>query len=552
MKVFQRFQTHLLGASLFFSAVTLSVAQTPVLIKDIRPDLSDSWTFYCDKTNPNFIKMNNGKVFFFAEDKSSEPVPILTDGTAAGTARLADVYAGIAHTQIYDEANNKLYFTGRKNIFISSKADEELWVSDGTKAGTVKVKDIEPTEEYGSEPSNFVLLDSKLYFAAKGTKGGLYISDGTDAGTKRLSSSYVNKIFKFNNKVYFGASLTFNGDIKFWETNGTSPGTKVINLPFTNGYGDSFVTDNSIYLYDGYDIKKLNTNDNTLSDVIYDTKANGLVRFAFSIGNKDFFLTVKETFIDPTAKNALYETDGTAAGTKFIKELTTKIPFWNNFAIAESFIATESENPKTGEKELLVTDGTAAGTFEIDLNKADGSNPRNFCRVGNRIYFSAKHTNSDGTKSYGEELMITDGTVAGTKLVADIYVGDQNGYPSGLTYINFQGKPTLFFFASDGFKGKEPYKMEVPLITSNKDIQVKSNLFTLFPNPSNGVIHILTADNATGTTVELSDINGRVLYQSVLNNEDNTINLTLDNGLYFVKLKTTKGEYQVKKLLVMQ
>jgi hypothetical protein len=122
----------------------------------------------------------------------------------------------------------------------------------------------------------------------------------------------------------------------------------------------------------------------------------------------------------------------------------------------------------------------------------------------------------------------------------------------GLTYINFEGKPNLFFFANSGPLGKEPYKMEVPLITSNKDIQVESNLFTLFPNPSNGVIHILTADNATGTTVELSDINGRVLYQSVLNNQDNTINPTLDNGLYFVKLRTTKGEYQVKKLLIMQ
>jgi ELWxxDGT repeat protein len=199
-----------------------------------------------------------------------------------------------------------------------------------------------------------------------------------------------------------------------------------------------------------------------------------------------------------------------------------------------------------------VTDGTAAGTFEIDLNKAEGSNPRNFCRVGNRIYFSAKHTNSDGTKSYGEELIVTDGTVVGTKMVLDFASGPSSSNPVGLTYINFEGKPNLFFFANSGPLGKEPYKMEVPLITSNKDIQVESNLFTLFPNPSNGVIHILTADNATGTTVELSDINGRVLYQSVLNNQDNTINPTLDNGLYFVKLRTTKGEYQVKKLLIMQ
>jgi ELWxxDGT repeat protein len=541
---------HFLGAAALSSIILVAAkAQSPILIKDIRPNQSDSWSFYCERTNPNFIKMNNGKVFFFAEDQLSEPVPMLTDGTAAGTARLADVYAGIAHIQIYDAASNKLYFTGRKNIFVTSKADEELWVTDGTKTGTVKVKDIEPTGEYGSEPHNFVMLDSKLYFAAEGSKGGFFITDGTEAGTIRLSNAYVRNVFKFKNKIYLSASANFNGNNKLWETDGTMAGTKELKMSLSDGYGGYFVTKNNLYVYDGFFLKNLDPSTKTLSTVI-DTKVSGGIGFMTALKGKDYFFTVENSSTPVTGKNALYETDGTEAGTKFIKELNTKILASDNYAIGESFMAIQSENPKTGEKELLLTNGTVSGTFEVDLNKNKGSDPRKFCQIGDRVYFSAKHTNPDGTKDYGNELMVTDGTVAGTKMVLDFASGPSSSNPVGLTYINFEGKPNLFFFANSGPLGDEPYRMEVPLITPTVEQYSVVDLFTLFPNPSNGIVHIITHNNELESKIELLDISGRIIYQDVLNSQSNTINISLENGMYFVKVTNQKGEFQTQKLMI--
>src|SRR5580704_11931564 len=60
----------------------------------------------------------------------------------------------------------------------------ELWKSDGTAAGTVMVKDIDPGSD-GSFPNSLTNVNGTLYFSADdGTDGfELWKSDGTAAGT---------------------------------------------------------------------------------------------------------------------------------------------------------------------------------------------------------------------------------------------------------------------------------------------------------------------------------------------------------------------------------
>ena len=62
----------------------------------------------------------------------------------------------------------------------------ELWKTDGTKAGTVLVKDIRPGEcDYRQAPSDLTAVGGTLFFTADdGTHGReLWKSDGTAAGT---------------------------------------------------------------------------------------------------------------------------------------------------------------------------------------------------------------------------------------------------------------------------------------------------------------------------------------------------------------------------------
>ncbi len=89
--------------------------------------------------------------------------------------------------------------------------------------------------------------------------------------------------------------------------------------------------------------------------------------------------------------------------------------------------------------ELFRTDGTAAGTYLVrDINIGSGSsNPGNFTRVENTLYFTA----DDGCTGY--ELWKSDGTESGTVLVKDIQPGPRGAQKSQLT-----GAGGLLFFTS--------------------------------------------------------------------------------------------------------
>ena len=96
-----------------------------------------------------------------------------------------------------------------------------------------------------------------------------------------------------------------------------------------------------------------------------------------------------------------------------------------------------------------MTDGTAAGTALVaDINpgsaqllRADG-----FTALGNgKALFSA----DDGT--HGQELWVTDGTAAGTALVADINPGSARLRRLRLTAL---GNGKALFSADDGTHGR--------------------------------------------------------------------------------------------------
>src|SRR6202035_1753848 len=71
--------------------------------------------------------------------------------------------------------------------------------------------------------------------------------------------------------------------------------------------------------------------------------------------------------------------------------------------------------------------------------------------VNGTVFFSA----NDGT--HGSELWESNGTAAGTQLVADIMPGSSGSFPTGLT--NFSGQ--LLFSVNDGVHGFEPWVLDL-------------------------------------------------------------------------------------------
>jgi ELWxxDGT repeat protein len=112
-----------------------------------------------------------------------------SDGTAAGTqpvkrfAPTPGPYGGTFCPLQLARSGGKLFLSAAEQ-----PGDVELWVSDGTPAGTQLLKDIRPGEQ-GSSPLQLTDGYGTLLFAADDGVHGreLWASDGTAAGTRLLA-----------------------------------------------------------------------------------------------------------------------------------------------------------------------------------------------------------------------------------------------------------------------------------------------------------------------------------------------------------------------------
>src|SRR5262249_5020792 len=107
----------------------------------------------------------------------------------------------------------------------------ELWVTDGTPAGTTPLKDINPNGY--ADPKDLVAQGSYVYFTADdGTTGReLWRTDGTADGTIRLADLYpgpdspdIESLTPTTGGLYFSAITPTSGR-ELWVTDGTPEGT---------------------------------------------------------------------------------------------------------------------------------------------------------------------------------------------------------------------------------------------------------------------------------------------------------------------------------------
>src|SRR5262249_38240065 len=101
--------------------------------------------------------------------------------------------------------------------------------------------------------------------------------------------------------------------------------------------------------------------------------------------------------------------------------------------------------------ELWHSDGTVAGTAMVaDLVPGpQGIDPRNLCSLGSRVFFTGNII------GLGDELWVSDATPAGTRLVLDIAPGSASSSPQWFVALPALGK--VIFSATDPTAGREPW-----------------------------------------------------------------------------------------------
>ena len=118
---------------------------------------------------------------------------------------------------------------------------------------------------------------------------------------------------------------------------------------------------------------------------------------------------------------------------------------------------------------------------------ANGSSPRRFVRIGELSFFRACD------RPHGCELWQSDGTAAGTRLVADLCAGPCSSEPE---HLMASRDDVLFFSADDGQHGREPWVYEPGSFDPQPQMLVDANPGAL-PSDPVGFVQTLTGEVST-------------------------------------------------------
>ncbi len=264
------------------------------------------------------------QVFFVADDGFHGFELWMSDGSVEGTAMVTDLEPG-------PEGSSPEWLTAAQGLlFFSAKlgVDRELWKSDGTHDGTALVKDINPI--YQSYPRLLTAHRDRLFFFADDGEHGpeLWSSDGTGPGTALVvelapfGSSSAEALLSVGDRLFLSGGNTEAG-FGLWVSDGTAAGTRRISPVSVTGRFKPAVFRGAlvfsvwnpsqgrteIWKSDGTEAGTVQLLGGPQGPLVGDP--TGLVVF----GDRLFFTTWQGV-------DALWESDGTPDGTRFVRAAT--------------------------------------------------------------------------------------------------------------------------------------------------------------------------------------------------------------------------------------
>ncbi|WP_052573125.1 ELWxxDGT repeat protein [Haloferula sp. BvORR071] len=459
-----------LGSTIFYSSGGLSselwktdgTAEGTMLVKDLNSVTGSS---------PGYLTPGDGVVYFIATENNRGTELYRSDGSAAGTSILKDICpgSGSSYPQELTMVGNTLYFVADDGV-----NGRELWKSDGTPAGTVMVKAIAPTSNQ-QVPVSLTAFGGKIYFIANDGVSGteLWASDGTAAGTSvvkdinpgvtsSFSANAPGALMVAGDAIYFSAYAPGMG-LELWKSDGSEGGTVMVKdlNPGAGGSNPKLLGAAGSRLF-------FATNPNVMgvgwSLCVTDGTAGGTktlpdINPGVGITIKDYEVSGNLLYFstaDSSSGVELWRSDGSPGGTFRVADIcpgsaSSTPTVLTAFKDGILFAADDGVHGV----ELWKSNGTAAGTMLVcDVDPAAASslaeNLSEWVVMGQSMYFAA----SDG--AHGSELWRSDGTAAGTVMVADVNPGAANAGPTELTVVG----DTLFFMAYSPGIGKELWKTD--------------------------------------------------------------------------------------------
>jgi len=490
-------------------------AQAPQQLLDINPGPSGSNGAVLGQSP------RTGEVLFVADDGVNGQELWRTDGTSANTQLIADLSVGSASTLLHASA-----VTGARAVVVLERAGAwELWSTNGTPGNMTLLV---------AAPAGVVVQsllwparDGSVYFAVGQTT---WRTDGTLAGTYSLNVPWGYLVGELagldvlmgggNVSVSDGATATvlttITGFLQQFDNGrwlrrdylmiGMTP---FHYLQWVDGPGAPQITVNAFFL----DVRAASngfvivTSDDELLVWNGAPVAQSIGAFDDAVVLGSYGGEVVLQIDDGVNGSELWLSDGTFVGTRLVDlepgpggsapsllgELDGRMLLWADIG--------------PNGREPWLSDGTVAGTTTLgDLAPgaaSSSSSPWNYEHPERVAGGQRRRVLRGGTPATGLELIVTDGTPAGTALLADINPGpalSSNGGDAGAGLMMLAGD-AMIWFADDGVSGYEPWVLPLPG-TSNRLRDYGPSTFT-------------TGDPVLGASVDLSmtDIpNGQVAF----------------------------------------
>ncbi|HEX8821113.1 MAG TPA: ELWxxDGT repeat protein [Archangium sp.] len=376
------------------------------------------------------------RLFFVASDSVHGTELWVSDGTTAGTRLLRDITPGGVSSELegLTRVGDTLFFYRRLSSETSGER-LELWRSDGTEAGTVRVKELGP----GFALFELTALDDDtLFFVADDGEHGFepWVSDGTARGTRLLrdirpgpdSSGVMRPTRVDDGLLYFSAEEPAHGR-ELWRTDGTRRGTELVEdtVPGPEGSGAQPIALFKRRLYfvtfepadRGARLRKLDPDPDChpRSTVIED---------------------LPNPFPDFPQVSAFLPAGG-------IAEVNGRLLFT---------LAYSTSGPALADVQLWATRGTARTTelLRRRLVNAIDIPVATLTAVNEDLALFAA-----ADAEHGQEPWVTDGTLRGTRLLMDINPGPANAFPFDFT----RSGDFMFFVANDGVHFHELWAVPV-------------------------------------------------------------------------------------------
>jgi ELWxxDGT repeat protein len=180
--------TTVVGTGVYFAASTPGTA-SQLYRYDTVTQVTTALTADGDGSVDSGAQALAGRLLFFVNGPLTGREPWVSDGTANGTMPLRDILPGVMGSIGATARHFAVLETSGLAVFAANDGvlGSELWRTDGTAAGTVLLKNINPGAA-GSNPRNFLAAGNLVYFSAETDSEGteLWVTDGTAAGTRSL------------------------------------------------------------------------------------------------------------------------------------------------------------------------------------------------------------------------------------------------------------------------------------------------------------------------------------------------------------------------------